>query len=158
MQPIVVYATNCCLCNQLLFMQPIVVYATNCCLCNQLLFMQPIVVYATNCCLYNQLLFMQPQIKAVEPQLKFQAPALAPEQVDPLKTEKHCNICTTRLPHKLWLRNRNPHFMFRLWLQYLKVFGSNQPTKIVWHRLHSPATNTTSHSFYDARKRCLYLR
>ena len=77
--------------------------------------------------------------RAVEPKLKFQAPApgiyifwlllqyievLAPatERFGPLKTHNDCIICTTRLPNKLLLRNWNPNS--RLRLQPLKVFGS----------------------------------
>ena len=40
--------------------------------------------------------------------INFMALAPAPECVGPQKTEKHCNISTTRLPHNLGLWNRNP--------------------------------------------------
>ena len=69
----------------------------------------------------------------------------APKSFGPLKTEKHCVICTTRLPHKLGLWNRNTNFGLRL--QHLKIFGSGSRT-IFWSTrnwkplfyLHNPIT------------------
>jgi len=50
---------------------------------------------------------------AVDTELKFQTCSrhlkiLIPEILFPLKTKNHCITSTTRLPHKLGLRKRNP--------------------------------------------------
>jgi len=62
---------------------------------------------------------------------KFLAPG--PEEFGPLKNKNHCIICTTRLPHKFCLWNRNTNCRFRL--HHLKIFGSGHP-KLLGLRLH----------------------
>jgi len=61
--------------------------------------------------------------------------APAPQWFDLLKTNNHCNICTTSMPRKLGLWKRNPNFISRL--QSVNVFGSSYPT-LFGLRLHSP--------------------
>jgi len=80
----------------------------------------------------------------VEPKLKFRAPApaqgiqnffpLAPEQFGPLKTKKHCIICTSGLLYQICLLNRNSNF--RLRLHHSKFLGTSFRL-----RLHSPGWN-----------------
>jgi len=55
-----------------------------------------------------------------------------PERVGPLKVKNHCVICTTRLPNKLCLWNRNPNS--RLQLQPSKLSSAPQPS---WQKVAS---------------------
>ena len=90
--------------------------------------------------------------RAVEPELKFQATALAlapgiskflalapaPKLLGPLKTENHGIIRTISLSHKpeLWNRNRNSRLRLRLLLHHLNVLAPD-PTPIIQHYLSS---------------------
>jgi len=62
------------------------------------------------------------QTRAVEPLVKFQAPAPTSRCfwlrvrtiISVQKTEKNCNICKIRLPHKISLWKGNPNFRVRI--------------------------------------------
>jgi len=66
----------------------------------------------------------------------------APDWFGPLNAENHCIICTTRLPHKLGLWNRNPHF--RLWFHDLNFLAQlrHQPSKSGWAPVPNPWLRT----------------
>ena len=49
-----------------------------------------------------------------------------------LQIESHCVICTTRLPHKLGLWNRNPNFRFRPQLQWSGIAWAPAPSPQPW--------------------------
>jgi len=94
--------------------------------------------------------------RAVEPELKFQAPAPGPgiqffwhrlqhlevfdsgsRTIWSKKQKKHCIICITRSPHRLSLGNRKSNF--RLRPHHLKDFGSGfSNPKLLGLLLHSP--------------------
>jgi len=60
--------------------------------------------------------------------------------------KKHCIICITRLPHKLFLCKRNPNF--RLQLHYPKAFGSGSSyLKLLGLRGPAPQPWLTQHAY-----------